>query len=202
MDTAVWWDSLKRTAAEQPNPAAFRAACVRQILDLVAGSDLFPETKALPARTQARLSRHLDVAWRGGLSVVGALPQVELAAAAALHFVARGRRVLVVSGVLADPGTTRALADRLAGQLGIHTAVVGRSFGKTALSLADAGREGVVVERRSHVGGNVFDHVHPCGIRVHTYGPHYFRTGEARVRAYLDAFTAWREVSETNLFAP
>ena len=32
-------------------------------------------------------------------------------------------------------------------------------------------REVVVLERRSHVGGNVHDHRHPSGVRIHIYGP-------------------------------
>ena len=34
--------------------------------------------------------------------------------------------------------------------------------------LADAGREVLVLERRAHLGGNVHDHMHPSGIRIHT----------------------------------
>jgi len=45
-----------------------------------------------------------------------------------------------------------------------------------ARNLKDSGRDVLVVDRRSHLGGNVHDHFHPSGIRVHTYGPHYFRT--------------------------
>jgi len=45
-----------------------------------------------------------------------------------------------------------------------------------ARQLQDAGREVLVLDRRPHAGGNVHDHTHPSGIRVHTYGPHYFRT--------------------------
>lgn len=45
-----------------------------------------------------------------------------------------------------------------------------------ARALADSGREVLVVDRRLHVGGNVHDHAHNSGIRIHTYGPHYFRT--------------------------
>lgn len=44
--------------------------------------------------------------------------------------------------------------------------------------LHDAGREVLIVERRAHCGGNVHDHLHPSGIRIHTYGPHDFRTLE------------------------
>jgi UDP-galactopyranose mutase len=54
--------------------------------------------------------------------------------------------------------------------------------------LADAHREVVVVERRSHVGGNVHDHSHPSGIRIHTYGPHYFRTSSDEVWDFATRF--------------
>lgn len=50
-----------------------------------------------------------------------------------------------------------------------------------ARHLADANREVVILERRSHVGGNVHDHAHPSGIRIHTYGPHYFRTSSDEI---------------------
>jgi UDP-galactopyranose mutase len=49
-----------------------------------------------------------------------------------------------------------------------------------------------VVERRKHLGGTVHDHVHESGIRIHTYGPHYFRTSSAKiwnfVRRYAEFF--------------
>ena len=54
--------------------------------------------------------------------------------------------------------------------------------------LHDAGREVLVLERRQHLGGNVHDWLHGSGIRVHTYGPHYFRTGSRRVWAYVNRF--------------
>jgi UDP-galactopyranose mutase len=57
-----------------------------------------------------------------------------------------------------------------------------------ARALADAGREVLVVERRPHLGGNVHDHTHPSGVRVHTYGPHYFRTSSDRVWEFATRF--------------
>jgi UDP-galactopyranose mutase len=54
--------------------------------------------------------------------------------------------------------------------------------------LADAGRSVLVVERRSHLGGNVYDHTHASGIRVHTYGPHYFRTNNDAVWQFVNRF--------------
>ncbi len=57
-----------------------------------------------------------------------------------------------------------------------------------ARALADAGRDVLVLERRAHVGGNVFDEVHESGIRFHTFGPHYFRTNSDRIWAFVCRF--------------
>ncbi len=57
-----------------------------------------------------------------------------------------------------------------------------------ARSLIDAGRDVLVLDRRSHPGGNVHDHFHPSGIRVHTYGPHYFRTNDDQLWAFVNRF--------------
>ncbi len=46
----------------------------------------------------------------------------------------------------------------------------------------------LVIERRHHLGGNVFDQSHASGIRFHTYGPHYFRTSSERIWAYVNRF--------------
>ncbi len=59
-----------------------------------------------------------------------------------------------------------------------------------ARHLHDLGRDVLVVERRDHVGGNVHDHdLH--GVRVHTYGPHYFRTNNDRIWAWVNRFATW-----------
>jgi UDP-galactopyranose mutase len=54
--------------------------------------------------------------------------------------------------------------------------------------LTDAGRTVLVVDRRAHLGGNVHDHAHPSGIRVHTYGPHYFRTSSDKIWEFVTRF--------------
>jgi UDP-galactopyranose mutase len=58
-----------------------------------------------------------------------------------------------------------------------------------ARTLADAGQRVLVVDRRSHLGGNVHDHVHASGIRIHTYGPHYFRTNDDGLWAFVNRFS-------------
>jgi len=57
-----------------------------------------------------------------------------------------------------------------------------------ARTLADAGCEVLVLERRNHVGGNVHDHLHSSGVRIHTYGPHYFRTNSDEIWRYVHRF--------------
>lgn len=57
-----------------------------------------------------------------------------------------------------------------------------------ARTLADAGLAVLAVERREHPGGNVRDEVHPSGIRVHSYGPHYFRTSSERIWKFVGRF--------------
>ncbi len=57
-----------------------------------------------------------------------------------------------------------------------------------ARKITEAGHSVLVVERRSHVGGNVFDQVHESGIRIHTYGPHYFRTKSAEIWEFVNRF--------------
>ncbi len=62
-------------------------------------------------------------------------------------------------------------------------------FAETAATIL--GWKVLVVEKRNHVGGNCHDPLHPSGIRIHRYGPHYFRTNSERVIAYLSRFTKW-----------
>jgi UDP-galactopyranose mutase len=57
--------------------------------------------------------------------------------------------------------------------------------------LTDAGRDVVVLERRAHLGGNVHDHKHASGVRIHTYGPHYFRTGSDEIWEFVNRFASF-----------
>src|SRR5882757_5670484 len=73
--------------------------------------------------------------------------------------------------------------------------IVGAGFAGSVLAerLASQGDETVLlIDRRSHVGGNAYDHVNGDGLLVHKYGPHIFHTNSDQVLEYLSAFTAWR----------
>ena len=50
----------------------------------------------------------------------------------------------------------------------------------------------LLVDRRSHIGGNAFDQYNEHGILVHKYGPHIFHTNSREVFEYLSQFTEWR----------
>ena len=62
-----------------------------------------------------------------------------------------------------------------------------------ARALADRGKRVLVLERRSHVGGNAYDRLDGAGVLIHQYGPHIFHTGDRRVFDWLSRFTRWRD---------
>jgi len=50
----------------------------------------------------------------------------------------------------------------------------------------------LLVDKRSHIGGNAYDHYNEDGLVVHKYGPHIFHTNSREVFDYLSQFTEWR----------
>jgi len=51
----------------------------------------------------------------------------------------------------------------------------------------------LVVEKRNHIGGNVYDDFNEDGILIHRYGPHIFHTNLKHVYDYLSQFTEWND---------
>src|SRR5436305_5296788 len=56
-----------------------------------------------------------------------------------------------------------------------------------------SGKQVLLVDRRSHIGGNAYDHYDNAGVLVHKYGPHIFHTNSKEVFDYLSRFTPWRQ---------
>ncbi len=77
--------------------------------------------------------------------------------------------------------------------------IVGSGFSGAVLArrLHDKHVKVILLERREHVGGNARDYIDPAGILVHEYGPHYFRTNDEKVFAFLSKYTRWRECKYT-----
>jgi UDP-galactopyranose mutase len=61
----------------------------------------------------------------------------------------------------------------------------------SAERLASQGRKVLIIEERSHIGGNCYDYYNDHGILVHPYGPHIFHTDNEEVWNYLSRFTDW-----------
>lgn len=49
----------------------------------------------------------------------------------------------------------------------------------------------LIIDRRNHIAGNMYDEVGTNGIRIQKYGPHVFHTNEEKVYDYLSNFTEW-----------
>ena len=53
---------------------------------------------------------------------------------------------------------------------------------------AKRGKRSLIIERRAHVGGNMYTHKEN-GINVHDYGAHIFHTDNKEVWDYVNQFT-------------
>jgi len=59
--------------------------------------------------------------------------------------------------------------------------------------LAEKGKKICIVDKRNHIGGNIYDYYNEEGILIHKYGPHIFHTNNKEVYEFLSRFTEWRE---------
>ena len=65
-----------------------------------------------------------------------------------------------------------------------------------AHELKNRGKSILVVEKRNHIGGNVYTE-NIDGIHVHTYGPHIFHTNNKRVWSYINQFAEFNRFTNT-----
>lgn len=73
--------------------------------------------------------------------------------------------------------------------------IVGAGYAGSVLAerlARGSGKQVLLIDRRSHIGGNAYDHYDDAGILVHKYGPHIFHTNSKEVFDYLSRFTEWR----------
>ncbi len=73
--------------------------------------------------------------------------------------------------------------------------IVGAGISGAVLArlLAENGQSVLVIDKRSHIGGNCYDYTDENGINIHKYGPHIFRTNDEQIWQFLSRFTAWHE---------
>src|SRR5947207_10257130 len=73
--------------------------------------------------------------------------------------------------------------------------IVGAGFAGSVLAerlAAGSNKKVLLCDKRSHIGGNAYDHYNEAGILIHKYGPHIFHTNSREVFEYLSRFTEWR----------
>lgn len=74
--------------------------------------------------------------------------------------------------------------------------IVGAGFAGSVLAerlASQLDKKVLVVDKRNHIAGNMYDHYDEAGILVHKYGPHIFHTNSHEVFEYLGQFTPWRQ---------
>lgn len=69
----------------------------------------------------------------------------------------------------------------------------GLSGAVIARELAENGYKVKILEKRSHIGGNMYDYVDEHGILVHKYGPHTFHTKKKVLYDYMCKYAEWDE---------
>ena len=68
----------------------------------------------------------------------------------------------------------------------------GLSGATIAREYAEQGIRVLVIDKRDHIGGNVYDYIDmETGIRMSKYGAHLFHTNDAEVWAYVQRFGSW-----------
>ena len=69
----------------------------------------------------------------------------------------------------------------------------GLSGAVVARELADRGKKVIILERRSHIAGNLYDYQDEHGIWVHKYGPHIFHTSKKELYDYVCRYADWSD---------
>lgn len=71
----------------------------------------------------------------------------------------------------------------------------GLSGSVVARIVAEKGYRVRIIDRRSHVGGNMYDHYDEYGVLVHDYGPHTFHTNKTELYDFMCRFSKWVQYS-------
>lgn len=66
-----------------------------------------------------------------------------------------------------------------------------------ARKLAEKGNKVLIIERREHIGGNMYDYVNENGVLVQQYGPHIFHTKKRELYNYICKYTGWQDYKLT-----
>lgn len=62
-----------------------------------------------------------------------------------------------------------------------------------AREMAEKGFRVLLLERRNHIAGNLYDERDSSGFIVHRYGPHIFHTSDEKIHQYVHKFSEWND---------
>ena len=73
--------------------------------------------------------------------------------------------------------------------------IAGCGFAGTVIAYmaAQKGKRVLILEKRNHIAGNMYDYVDDAGILVQKYGPHSFHTNNEMVHAFMTEVGEWKE---------
>ena len=68
--------------------------------------------------------------------------------------------------------------------------IVGAGFAGATLAnkFSENNKKVLIIEKRNHIGGNMYEEERKNGVRVHLYGPHIFHTNDDEVMNYISKF--------------
>ena len=66
-----------------------------------------------------------------------------------------------------------------------------------ARELAEKGKKVLILERREHIGGNMYDYTDGNGVLVQQYGPHTFHTKKRELYNYIRRYASWKDYKLT-----
>ena len=71
--------------------------------------------------------------------------------------------------------------------------IVGAGFAGSTLAqkFAEEGKKVLIIDKRDHIGGNMYEEERKNGVRIHKYGPHIFHTNDYEVFEYLKKFAGF-----------
>ena len=72
--------------------------------------------------------------------------------------------------------------------------IVGAGFAGSVLAeriTSQLNKKVLLIDKRSHIGGNCYDEPDQNGILIHKFGPHIFHTHGSKPYDYLSKFTGW-----------
>lgn len=71
--------------------------------------------------------------------------------------------------------------------------IVGCGFAGATMAerFSNDGKRVLIIDKRDHIGGNMYDFIDENGILIHRYGPHLFHTNYEHVANYVRQFGDW-----------